>query len=41
MHLADVGSYPEADPRLLALYADPEGWAGTVILNVAKPCPVP
>jgi len=35
MHLADLGAYLEADQRLLALYADPEGWAGKVILNVA------
>ena len=35
MHLADLGSYLEADRRLLALYADPEGWTGKVILNVA------
>ncbi len=25
--LADLGSYIEADQRLCALYADPEGWA--------------
>jgi starch phosphorylase len=35
MHLADLGAYLEADRRLLSLYADPEGWAGRVILNVA------
>jgi len=35
MHLADLGAYLEADRRLLELYADPEGWAGKVILNVA------
>jgi starch phosphorylase len=35
MHLADLGAYLEADRRLLELYADPEGWAGKVIVNVA------
>jgi starch phosphorylase len=35
MHLADLGAYLEADRRLLELYADPEGWARTVIANVA------
>ena len=34
-HLADLGSYLEADQRLCALYADPEGWARQAILNVA------
>jgi starch phosphorylase len=34
-HLADLGSYLEADQRLSALYADPEGWARRAILNVA------
>ncbi len=35
MHLADLKSYLEADQRLLRLYADPDGWARKVILNVA------
>ncbi|HVS00966.1 MAG TPA: glycogen/starch/alpha-glucan phosphorylase, partial [Thermoanaerobaculia bacterium] len=35
MHLADLRAYLEADRRLLELYADPEAWAGKVILNVA------
>jgi len=35
MHLADLGSYLEADRRLTGLYADPQGWAGKAILNVA------
>jgi glycogen phosphorylase len=35
MHLADLGAYLEADRRLLELYADPEGWVGKAILNVA------
>jgi starch phosphorylase len=35
MHLADLRSYLEADQRLLQLYADPDGWAHKVILNVA------
>src|SRR5467141_2685269 len=36
MHLADLGSYLEADRRLCALYADPEAWARKAILNVAS-----
>ena len=36
MHLADLTAYLEADQRLLELYADPEGWARKVILNVAS-----
>jgi glycogen phosphorylase len=36
MHLADLTAYLEADRRLLDLYADPDGWAGKVILNVAN-----
>jgi starch phosphorylase len=36
MHLADLTAYLEADRRLLALYADPEGWSRKVILNVAS-----
>jgi starch phosphorylase len=35
MHLADLRAYLEADRRLLSLYADPQEWAGKVILNVA------
>ncbi len=35
MHLADLTSYLEADARLRALYADPDGWARKAILNVA------
>jgi starch phosphorylase len=36
MHLADLSAYLEADRRLLDLYADPDGWARKVILNVAN-----
>jgi starch phosphorylase len=35
MHLADLKAYVEADQRLRALYADPNGWARKAILNVA------
>jgi starch phosphorylase len=35
MHLADLQSYLNADQRLVALYADGEGWASKAILNVA------
>jgi len=35
MHLADLRSYLEADQRLCELYANPDGWARTSILNVA------
>jgi starch phosphorylase len=35
MHLADLTAYLEADRRLLDLYADPDGWARKVILNLA------
>jgi glycogen phosphorylase len=35
MHLADLAAYLEADRRLLELYADPQGWAQKVILNLA------
>ena len=35
IHLADLGSYLEADSRLMALRADPQAWAGTAIQNVA------
>jgi starch phosphorylase len=36
MHLADLSPYLEADRRVCALYADPEAWARTAILNVAS-----
>jgi starch phosphorylase len=36
MHLADLTAYLEADRRLLDLYADSDGWARKVILNVAN-----
>jgi len=36
MHLADLGSYLEADGHLCALYADPDAWARKAILNVAS-----
>src|SRR5437773_6646585 len=35
MHLADLGSYLEADRRLEQLYADRKGWIRKAILNVA------
>jgi starch phosphorylase len=35
MHLADLGSYLDADRRLCELYTDREGWARKAILNVA------
>ncbi len=35
MHLADLRSYLEADQRLRDLYAKPNAWARTAILNVA------
>ena len=35
LHLPDLGSYLEADARLLALYAGPQAWARKAILNVA------
>jgi len=35
MHLADLGSYLEADQRLRELYADPHAWARKAILSVA------
>ena len=35
MHLADLRPYLEADQRLVALYADADGWARKAILNVA------
>jgi starch phosphorylase len=36
MHLADLKSYLEADHRLTELYADPDAWARTAILNIAS-----
>lgn len=36
MHLADLTSYLEADARLLKLYADRDGWARKVIVNIAS-----
>jgi glycogen phosphorylase len=36
MHLADLRSYLEADQRLCELYANPNAWARTAILNVAS-----
>jgi starch phosphorylase len=36
MHLADLTAYLKADERLLTLYSDPEGWARTVIRNIAS-----
>jgi glycogen phosphorylase len=35
MHLADLGSYLDADRRLGELYVEPEAWARTAVLNVA------
>ncbi len=35
-HLADLTSYLEADQRLCQLYADRNGWARKVTLNVAS-----
>jgi starch phosphorylase len=35
MHLADLNSYLEADERVCHLYANPDEWALTAILNVA------
>jgi glycogen phosphorylase len=35
MHLADLGTYLEADRKLTALYKDRAGWAHKVILNIA------
>jgi starch phosphorylase len=36
MHLADLGSYLEADRRLLELYADQQEWTRKAILNIAS-----
>jgi len=35
LHLADLGSYLEADRRLVERYGDPGAWARQAILNVA------
>jgi glycogen phosphorylase len=35
MHLADLGSYLDADRRLVELYAQPGKWARNAILNIA------
>jgi starch phosphorylase len=35
MHLADLGSYLEADARLVALREDPDAWTRRTILNIA------
>jgi starch phosphorylase len=35
MHLADLKSYLDADRRLVELYADPDAWARTAVMNVA------
>jgi starch phosphorylase len=35
MHLADLGSYLEADGRLIELYGNRDAWAHKAILNVA------
>jgi starch phosphorylase len=35
MHLADLGSYLDADRRLCDLYRDRDGWARKSILNIA------
>ncbi|MCC9608393.1 glycogen/starch/alpha-glucan phosphorylase [Blastopirellula sp. JC732] len=36
MHLADLGSYLEADLLVRELYADPHAWARKALLNVAS-----
>jgi starch phosphorylase len=36
MHLGDLGSYLEADRRLLELYADQQEWTRKAILNIAS-----
>jgi starch phosphorylase len=36
MHLADLGSYLDADRRLVELYAQPGEWARKAILNIAS-----
>jgi len=36
MHLADLGSYLDADKRLVELYSNPDGWDGKALLNIAS-----
>jgi glycogen phosphorylase len=36
MHLADLGSYLDADERLVELYSHPDEWANKAVLNVAS-----
>ncbi len=36
MHLADLGSYMDADSRVEALYRDPQEWTRKAVLNVAS-----
>lgn len=36
MHLADLGSYLEADEKMMNLYARPDEWARVAILNIAR-----
>jgi starch phosphorylase len=36
MHLADLGSYLDADKHLVELYSHPDEWAGKAVLNVAS-----
>jgi starch phosphorylase len=35
MHLADLTSYLDADQRMRTLYARPDEWTRSVILNIA------
>jgi starch phosphorylase len=35
MHLADLGSYLEADRALTKLYTEPDAWAERAIRNIA------
>jgi starch phosphorylase len=35
MHLADLKAYLDADAHLCQLYADPDAWARTAVLNIA------
>jgi len=39
LHLADLGSYLEADARLCALHADPAAWTSMAIRNIAASGP--
>jgi len=36
MHLADLGTYLDADRRLLDLYRNPNAWARVALINVAE-----